>query len=139
VPGPHWSGFNDGAFFLFTEKESRDEHVVYLEHGKPLVYGKQKDKGIRLNGFTPESVSLTGGEYSINDLLVHDEKDLTLAFILANMIHNPELPRPMGVFVSLERPTYEEQMRDQIANAKRKKGEGTLQELLNGDETWVIQ
>jgi 2-oxoglutarate ferredoxin oxidoreductase subunit beta len=131
--------FNDGAFFLFTEKESRDEHVVYLEHGKPLVYGKQKDKGIRLNGFTPESVSLTGGKYSINDLLVHDEKDLTLAFILANMIHNPELPRPMGVFVSLERPTYEEQMRDQIAHAKRKRGEGTLQELLNGDETWVIQ
>ena len=131
--------FNDGAFLLFTEKETRDDHIVYLEHGKPLVYGKQKDKGIRLNGFTPESVSIGEGNHSVNDLLVHDEHDLTLAFILANMIHNPALPRPMGVFVSLDRPTYEEQMRDQIAKAKSKRGEGDLQELLDGDETWVIK
>lgn len=132
------SVFNDGAFFLFTEKETRDDHVVYLEHGKPLVYGKQKDKGIRLHGFTPESVNLNTGKYSVNDLLVHNEHDLTLAFILANMIHNPDLPRPMGVFVSLERPTYEDQLNNQIARARSKKGEGDLQKLLEGDESWVI-
>jgi len=132
------SVFNDGAFFLFTEKETRDDHVVYLEHGKPLVYGKQKDKGIRLHGFTPESVNLNTGTYSVNDLLVHNEHDLTLAFILANMIHNPDLPRPMGVFVSLERPTYEDQLNNQIARARSKKGEGDLQKLLEGDESWVI-
>jgi 2-oxoglutarate ferredoxin oxidoreductase subunit beta len=131
--------FNDGAFFLFTEKETRDDHVVYLEHGKPLVYGKNKDKGIRLNGFTPESVSITGGEYSVGDLLVHNENDSTLAFILANMIHNPDLPRALGVFVSLDRPTYEEQMREQIAKAKSKRGKADLQKLLDGEETWVIE
>jgi 2-oxoglutarate ferredoxin oxidoreductase subunit beta len=131
--------FNDGAFYLFTEKETRDDHVVYLEHEKPLVYGKNKDKGIRLNGFTPESVSITDGKYSINDLLVHNENDSTLAFILANMIHNPELPRALGVFVSLDRPTYEEQMRDQIAKAKSKRGQPDLQKLLDGDETWMIE
>lgn len=133
------SVFNDGAFFLFTEKETRDDHIVYLEHGKPLVYGKNKDKGIRLDGFTPEAVSINDGKYSINDLLVHNENDSTLAFILANMIHNPLLPRAMGVFVSLQRPTYEEQMRDQIAKAKSKRGPGELQKLLDGDETWVIE
>lgn len=131
--------FNDGAFFQFTEKETRDDNIVYLEHGKPLIFGKQKDKGIRLNGFTPEVVSLTEGKFTESDLLVHNEKDSTLAFIIANMIHNPSLPRAMGVFLSLDRPTYELQMEDQIAKMKKKKGEGDLQELLDGDETWVIQ
>jgi 2-oxoglutarate ferredoxin oxidoreductase subunit beta len=131
--------FNDGAFSLYTEKDTRDDHVVYLEHGKPLIYGKQKEKGIRLNGFTPESVNIQEGKYGTGDLLVHDETDSTLAFILANMIHNPALPRAMGVFISTQRPTYEETMRDQIARVKSRKGEGNLQKLLDGDETWVIQ
>jgi 2-oxoglutarate ferredoxin oxidoreductase subunit beta len=111
---------------------------VYLEHGKPLVFAK-REKGIRLNGFTPEVINLADGQYSINDALVHNENDSTLAFILANMIHNPELPRPMGVFLAQSRPTYEHQMADQIARMKAKKGEGNLQQLLDGDETWVIQ
>lgn len=131
--------FNDGAFELFTEKETRDEHVVYLEHGKPLVFGKQKEKGIRLDGFTPEAVSLNNGKYSVSDLLVHDENDSTLAFILANMIHDSSLPRAMGVFLSVDRPTYEIALRDQISKARSKKGEGDLQKLLDGDETWMIQ
>ena len=131
--------FNDGAFSQFTEKETRDENVVYLQHGTPLVFGKKKDKGIRLNGFTPEVVSITEGEYSMDDLLVHDENDLTLAFILANMIHDPGLPRAMGVFVSLNRPTYDEQLVGQIEQAHAKKGEGDLQKLLDGGETWLIQ
>ncbi len=129
--------FNDGAFFTWTEKETRDDNVVYLEHGKPLVFGKQKDKGIRLNGFTPEVVTLGNG-VSVNDLLVHNEKDSTLAFILANMTQNPSLPRPLGVFLAIDRTPYEELMRDQIARAKSKK-KVDLQALLDGDETWVIQ
>lgn len=131
--------FNDGAFFTFTEKETRPDRVVYLEHGKPLVFGKEKEKGIRLNGFTPEAVSINDGKYSVNDLLVHDEKDSTLAFILANMIHNPDLPRAMGVFLATERVVYEEEMQNQISRAKSKKGIGDLQKLLNGDETWIVQ
>ena len=131
--------FNDGAFFQFTEKETRDDTVVYLEHGKPLLFGKDRQKGIRLRGFTPEVVSLAEGKYTAADLLVHDENDSTLAFILANMIQNPALPRPMGVFVEQNRPTYEDQMTDQIARAKTKRGEGGLQQLLDGDETWIIQ
>jgi 2-oxoglutarate ferredoxin oxidoreductase subunit beta len=130
--------FNDGAFFLFTEKETREESVVHLEHGKPLVFGKQREKGIRLNGFTPEAVDITNGQWSVNDLLVHNENDLTLAFILANMIHNTTLPRPMGVFVSLSRKSYEESLKDQIARA-RGKHTANLQKLLDGEETWVIE
>jgi 2-oxoglutarate ferredoxin oxidoreductase subunit beta len=130
--------FNDGAFFQYTEKETRDDNVVYLEHGKPLVFGKNGAKGVRLNGFTPEVVDITNGEYSAADLLVHNENDSTLAFILANMIHDPGLPRPMGVFLAQERTTYEDAVQAQIAKAKAKKGEGNLQRLLDGDETWEI-
>ena len=131
--------FNDGAFSVFTEKDTRDDHVVYLEHGKPLVFGKGRSKGIRLNGFTPETVNIRDGQYSVNDLLVHNEQDSTLAFILANMIHNPELPRAMGVFLAVDRPTYEERLSDQIAKAKAKRGEGDLRKLIEGEETWTIE
>ena len=130
--------FNDGAFSAFTEKETKDDTIVYLEHGKPLVFGKQREKGIRLDGFTPQVVSISGGAYSASDLLVHNENDSTLAFILANMIHDTSLPRPMGVFLSLEHLTYEDQMESQIAMVKKSKGPGDLQKLLDGEEVWII-
>jgi 2-oxoglutarate ferredoxin oxidoreductase subunit beta len=131
--------FNDGAFFRFTEKDTREDNVVYLEHGKPLVFGKQKEKGIRLNGFTPEVVSINDGTYSVNDVIVHNESDSTLAVILANMEQNPELPRPMGVFLATSRPAYERAVEDQIARMRSRKGNGDLQKLLDGDEVWSIQ
>lgn len=130
--------FNDGAFFTLTEKESRDENVLYLEHGKPLVFGKEKDKGIRLDGFTPTVVSLKEGKYSVNDLIIHDENNSTLAFILANMTYNHALPRPVGIFLSIERPTYESQMTRQIQVAIEKRGKGDLEELLGSGDTWTI-
>jgi 2-oxoglutarate/2-oxoacid ferredoxin oxidoreductase subunit beta len=131
--------FNDGAFARFTEKETRDDSVLYLDHGKPLVFGKNKDKGIRLEGFTPTVVSLHDGSHSINDLIVHNENDSTLAFILANMTYNDNLPRPIGIFQSIERPTYDQQMTAQIEAAISKKGKGTLEQLLNSGDTWNIQ
>jgi 2-oxoglutarate ferredoxin oxidoreductase subunit beta len=131
--------FNDGAFLQFTEKETKDDNVIYLEHGKPLVFGKEKDKGIRLNGFSPEVVSLREGKASINDLLVHNETDTTLSFILADMTYHSHMPRPLGVFLSIERPTYENEMQRQIEFAKEKRGEGNMVKLLNSGETWTIQ
>ena len=125
--------FNDGAFFTFTEKDTRPDNVVYLEHGKPLVYGKDRQKGIRVNGFTPEAVDLSAGQFSVNDLLVHNEHDTTLAAILADMTRNPALPRAMGVLLATSRPTYEESVAKQVANARTKKGDGNLQALLDGD------
>ena len=131
--------FNDGAFSQFTEKETKDDSVIFLEHGKPLVFGKEKDKGIRLNGFSPEVVSLKDGKVSIHDLLVHNETDTTLSFILADMTYHSHMPRPLGVFLSIERPTYENEMQRQIEFAKEKRGEGNMTKLLNSGETWTIQ
>ncbi len=131
--------FNDGAFFQFTEKDTKDDTVVFIEHGKPMVLGKEKNKGIRLNGFTPEVVSLTDGKFSVNDLLVHNEKDTTLSFILADMTYKPHLPRPVGIFLSIERTPYEAAMVEQISAAKAKRGEGDMKKLLNSGDTWMIQ
>ncbi|HWP81616.1 MAG TPA: 2-oxoacid:ferredoxin oxidoreductase subunit beta [Bacteroidota bacterium] len=131
--------FNDGAFFQFTEKDTKDESVVFLEHGKPLVFGKERDKGIRLNGFSPEVVSLKDGRYSVNDLLVHNEQDTTLSFILADMTYKPNLPRPIGIFLATLRPVYEMEMERQIAFAKEKRGEGDMKKLLHSGDTWVVQ
>ncbi len=131
--------FNDGAFSLYTEKDTKPDNVIVLEHGKPLVFGKEKDKGIRLDGFKPEIVSLKDGKYGVNDLVVHDEKSRDLAHILARFGDQPGFPAPIGVFYAAERPTYEEEMTEQIESAKKKLGEGDLDKLLNSGNTWVIE
>lgn len=131
--------FNDGAFDLYTKKDTRNEYTVWLEHGKPLIFGNNNDKGIRLDGFTPTVVSLETGEWSVNDLLVHNEQDTTLAFILANMTYNSNLPRPMGVFLDIERPTYDQKVTEQIEYYTSKPGAYDLDALLKGDDFWEIK
>jgi 2-oxoglutarate ferredoxin oxidoreductase subunit beta len=133
--------YNDGAFFLYTEKETKEDNIVFLEHGEPLIFGKNRDKGIRLNGFKPEVVSLTDGKYTVDDLIVHDQyaEDRTLAFFLSRMTEAPDLPHPIGVFRSVQLPCYEDMVAQQIKAAKEKLGEGDLEELLNSGDTWVVE
>lgn len=132
--------FNDGAFEVFTEKGTKMDEALFLEHGQPLIFGANKDKGIRLDGFRPVVVSLNNG-FSASDLWVHDEKDLYKAQILTRMFDDPKLedhlPRPFGVFYETERPTYEDMMQLQIEEAKAKRP-GDLRQLLKGNETWEI-
>jgi len=130
--------YNDGAFEDFTRKDIRDERTVNLEHGKPLVFGKNREMGIKLDGFKPTVVSLEDGKHSVDDLLVHDETDTTLAFILSNMTFNPKLPRPVGIFQAIERTPYDQRVTDQINHEIETKGEGKIQELLKGKNFWQI-
>lgn len=131
--------YNDNAFKPFSERVVRDDRMLYLEHGKPLLFGKNKEKGIRLNGVLPEAVSVGEGGASIEELMVHDETspEPNLAYILGRM-QFPEFPVPMGVFRAIEKPTYEDMMADQISLAIAQKGPGDLHKLLNSGETWVI-
>ncbi len=133
--------FNDGAWFTYTEKDSKPEHVVYLEHGKPLVFGAERDKGIRLNGFKPEVVSLKNGKYSESDLLVHNEKDdeAIYSFILSHMMDHPELPVPIGVIRCVEESLYETELMRQIEWAKEKLGKPDLKALLEAGDTWEVK
>jgi len=133
--------FNDAAFEIFTEKSSKSEETLFLEHGKPMVFGANQNKGIRLDGFTPTVVSLENG-YSANDLWIHDEHDMYKAQILVRMFDDPKLPshlpRPFGVFYETDRPCYEEVMALQIEDLIASKGKGDLDKLLRGNETWTI-
>lgn len=131
--------FNDGAFAHLTNPATRPENVLYLEDGKPLVYGKEKDKGIRLNGFTLEKTLLKNGEIP-GDVLIHNEKENSPAYasLLAAMGKNFDLPTAVGVFRSVDRPTYDEEFHRQADEVTQKKGKGDLKQLLIGGDTWKV-
>lgn len=133
--------FNDGAFEIFTEKATKPEEVLFVEHGKPLVFGAAQNKGIRLDGFRPVIVDLSEG-HSVNDLWIHDERDFYKAQILVRMFDDPanpgHLPRPFGVIYENDRACYEDVMAMQIEEAMATRGEGNLDALLRGSETWTL-
>ncbi|MDQ3885925.1 MAG: 2-oxoacid:ferredoxin oxidoreductase subunit beta [Actinomycetota bacterium] len=130
--------FNDGAFRDFTDREVREDRMLVLEHGQPMVFGKDRDKGIRLNGLHPEVVQLGNG-ISEDDLLVHDEQaeDPHLAYMLSRMWH-PQYPVPVGVLRAVKRPTHDELLTGQIVASIEQAGEGDLVKVLNSGETWVV-
>ena len=133
--------FNDGAFKDQTDKEARSENVIQLEHGKPLIYGKNRDKGLRLKGFDLEIVQLGNG-ITEKDLLVHDAHHprAAYAFLLAHMEHRPGFPTPIGVLRSSdELPRYEDVANDQIQAVIAKKGKGNLEKLLHAGDTWTVK
>ena len=105
-----------------------------------MVFGAEKNKGIKLDGLRPVVVELNEN-MSVNDLWIHDEKDFYKAQILTRLFDNPKtehhFPRPFGVFYQTERPCYEDVMEMQIEEALLK-GKGDLDKLLRGRETWTI-
>jgi 2-oxoglutarate ferredoxin oxidoreductase subunit beta len=129
--------FNDGAYDYAVDKATKSDNVVYLEHGKPLIFGKENSKGIRLHGLNPEVVDTK--IVSADDLLIHDEKapEPSLAFLLSRMRH-PDFPEPLGVFRAVDHEAYGDTVRRQNQDAVAKQGEGDLQSLLNGEETWKV-
>ena len=132
--------FNDGTFDLYTDKGKRPSTAVYLEHGEPLIFGENSDRGIRLDGLRPEVVELGNG-HTADDLWVHDENDPVKAYMLSRFftIGNADgFPRPFGVLFESDRPSYNDLVATQMQVAKKKNGEADLDKLLSGDETWVV-
>jgi 2-oxoglutarate ferredoxin oxidoreductase subunit beta len=132
--------FNDGAFEIFTEKGSKATETLFLEQGKPLVFGANNDKGIKLDGFKPIIIDFAQG-FSADDCWVHDEKDIYKAQILTRIFDDPQmeghLPRPFGVFYQTDRPCYEDVMAAQLEEAASRKP-ADLDKLLKGNEVWTI-
>jgi 2-oxoglutarate/2-oxoacid ferredoxin oxidoreductase subunit beta len=133
--------FNDGAFEIYTEKSSKPEEALFLEQGKPLIFGANQNKGIRLDGLKPVVVEL-GTDFSADDLWIHDDTDFYKAQILVRLFDDPakgnHFPRPFGVFYETERACYEDSMKMQLDEAIALKGKGDLDKLLKGRETWTI-
>ncbi len=135
--------FNDGAFFTFTDKSTKPEATVFLEHNQPLLFGANHEKGIRFNCGYPEIVDLNESGYSADDCWIHDEKDLNKAHLLARIFDDPlqegNLPRPFGVFYDVERSSYEDAMHNQLKEIRSKEGGSDLDALLSGDNTWEVK
>ena len=128
--------FNDGAWSHLTDPDSRLENVLYLEHGQPMRFGRQGEKGIRLNGLKPEVVSVA--EVGEEALLVHDEQaaEPTLAYLLSRM-GPPDFPTPVGVFRAVDKPVYSGQLLAQVHEAQARAAPD-LDALYRQGETWEV-
>ena len=134
--------FNDGAWTGITEKDARSEKVLLLEHGKPLVFGKNRDKGIRRKTDGDIEVVALGNGITEADLVVHDAHHPrpSYAFLLAHMEHRPGFPTPLGVFRAWDDlPRYEDVVNDQVRDVIAKKGAGSLEKLLKTGDTWEVR
>ncbi len=130
--------FNNAAFEAFATLDSKADNTIYVEQGKPLVFGKNKNRGIMLDGFTPIVVDLDKDDLSTSDLWLHDESDINKASILARFADDESLPRPIGVFYAENRATYEDALADQIKDSQQN-GYGTLEQLLKGENSYEIK
>jgi len=132
--------YNDGAFAHIADKEVIDDRTLVLEHGQPLLFGKDHDRGIRLNGLDPEVVTLGKNGITESDILRHDEHkpESNLAYILSRLDY-PEFPVPMGVLRAVEKPTYDAIVVEQEEAALARQGAGDLDALFNSGDTWVVE
>lgn len=134
--------FNDGAFINISERSARLETQLRVEHGSLLIFGAKRDKGIRLNGVTPEIVTFADGDESAAEALGvirYDSSCPALANIIATMTSNPELPVPMGVLLSTTRPTFDALASIQ-AHKKPKSAptNTTLNKIFQSGDTWTV-
>src|SRR5574337_1287347 len=129
--------FNDGTWQSVTDKYVRSDRLLILEHGKPLVFGKERKKGIRMRpDMSPEIVEI---DDNTSGLLVHDETGRNEGYhFMLSRLASPEFPEPIGVLRAIREPTYEELMAEQGHAVIRQRGTGTLEKLLHAGETWTV-
>ena len=130
--------FNDGAFAKEESRIDRKDATIELKHGEPLIFGKNSDKGIVLDGLSPKAVTIGENGITKDDLLVHDEtlEDPAYAYMLSNMKY-PDLPTPVGIFRRIKRETYETMVREQESEAA-KRMPADLGKLLNSKDSWKV-
>ena len=132
--------FNDKTWEPIYGKESRADQVLFLEEDQPLIFGKERNKGLRIShSLKPEVVTIGENSITEKDLLVHRPRDPELLYpSLLAQIGYPDYPDVAGVLRAIERPVYEEQVEAQITQACAKKGPGDLATLLRGDSSWTV-
>ena len=131
--------FNDGYFSDFTARDVSEDHQILVEHGKPLIFGKERDQGLRI---TPgkmelEVVSLNESGISESDVLVHDETNRELASLLASM-EFPMMPVAVGVLYCIEREPFAERVLEQVAVREKEMPNATLDALFRQGATWTV-
>ena len=130
--------FNDKAFISLTGKGEREHNRINLIAGEPIIFGAEDEKAVVLRDGSCQIVDRVSVDPS--EILVHDpgRQDPTVAFAISRLSHTPTGPTPLGIFRSVERPTYEEGMSGQLAAAQAKSGPGDLGSLLKSHGTWTV-
>lgn len=132
--------FNDGAYANLTDKNVAADNVLELEHGKPMIFGKNKNLGLVMDCNTPRIVDLDKDKnVSIDDVFVHDQTDIVIASMLSSLTYNDNFPTPIGIIYSVEEPIYEKMLDDQIKTAIQKQGEGDINTVLAGPNIWEVK
>ena len=129
--------FNDGTFANLTDKEIKMETQLILEHGKPMIFGKESNKGMRLAGSKLEVVVI-GETSSMDDILVHDESNKIQGLLLSELTHKDGFPTPIGVIYREDKPTYENLLYNQMDKAVNLQGEEDLDTLFLNGHTWKV-
>ncbi|HCC52174.1 MAG TPA: 2-oxoacid:ferredoxin oxidoreductase subunit beta [Porphyromonadaceae bacterium] len=131
--------FNAGTHASIADREFRAEKTIYLRHGEKMIFGKDQDKGLVLDGLRLKAVTMGQDGYTMDDILVHDahEKDVTLHNMLAMM--GGDLPVAMGMVRDVEAPVYDQSVHQQMEEVKARKPARTLQEMLLSTEIWEIK
>ena len=125
--------FNDAAFKEWTDKTVRDEQTIFLQPGQPMVFGKDQNKGLKIDGFALKVVP--AAEASVWDPTVESAGP---AFVLTQLDEDPAMPRPFGVFRAVSRPTLDELVHAQVNSVTQKRGPGVLKDLLYTDDCWTV-
>ena len=132
------TGMNITHDFTIENKGTKADSVLWLEDGKPMVFGSEKNKGIRLDGNKPIIVEI-GDKWGLDDVLVHDESDYVIASLLSNLTYQSDFPDPIGVLYAIESVTYEDLMMAQINEAIKKSDKKSVQDILNSGDTWIVE
>ena len=132
--------YNDKTFGEITSKDTKDDNQLHLEHGEPMLFGKESNKGIRLNGLKLEVVTIGDNGVKEEDILVHDahNPDPSLHFMLVRM-KPPEFPMALGIIRAVEGPTYDELIYEQIDHSKKNTKIKNMDDLLNSGNTWEVK
>ncbi|MEG0646647.1 MAG: thiamine pyrophosphate-dependent enzyme, partial [Bacteroides sp.] len=132
--------FNDGTYESVATKEGRSKNAIYLEQGKPMVFGQNREFGLMQQGFGLKVVKLGENGITEKDLLIHDAhcEDNTLQLKLA-LMEGPDFPIALGVIRDVKAPTYDEAIAEQIKEVQAKKKYHNFAELLLTNETWEVK
>lgn len=130
--------FNDKAHDIYANRGTRADNTLMVEHGKPMIFGKDKNKGIILKGFKLEVVDI-GEHYKESDLVVHDKYNEALAYMLIDRSSPPDFPMVLGILYQKVDNTYDDLMVGQLESVQTKKGKGNFKELLYSGDTWKVE
>lgn len=131
--------FNDGAHGWLAEKTNREDRIIVLEHGKKMIFGKEKDKGLVLDGFNLKVVTIGENGITEADILTHDAEtsDPTLHLKLIYM-EAPEFPIALGVIRAVPAESYDEALVNQIEKEQERSNIKTFDDLIDSLEQWDV-